>query len=195
MNNRVIFLFILLLLASCKNNDPFLGAIPVPNPETNTWVDYASMPTARQGISNTTVEANGKIYVMGGVNTEGVITDKLEIFDVASNSWVEGSPIPISVSQSCAVRFDDKIYLFGGFQSLDFPFDPVDKIFEYDIASDTWTEKQSMAKPRGGSAAVLLTRKIHVLGGFYTSSIADHDVYDPATNLWTSDDDRGNKIN
>ncbi len=41
-------------------------------------------------------------------------------------------------------------------------------------------------RPRGGHAAVLLDGKIHVLGGGNdVSTLADHLVFDPATNAWT----------
>jgi N-acetylneuraminic acid mutarotase len=40
--------------------------------------------------------------------------------------------------------------------------------------------------PRGGHAAVVLQGKIHVLGGNSKSTIADHDLFDPAKNAWTA---------
>ena len=41
--------------------------------------------------------------------------------------------------------------------------------------------------PRGGHAAVVLAGNIHVIGGGNSkSTLADHDVFDPASNAWTT---------
>jgi N-acetylneuraminic acid mutarotase len=50
----------------------------------------------------------------------------------------------------------------------------------------TWTTKSPLNRPRWGLTAFTINQKIWVVGGLYEDgSIADIEVYDPATNAWT----------
>ena len=59
-------------------------------------------------------------------------------------------------------------------------------VLVYDVNAKKWSEA-ALPAPRGGHAAVVLDGKIHVLGGGNSkSTIADHDVFDPAKNAWSA---------
>jgi hypothetical protein len=84
-----------------------------------------------------------------------------------------------------AVALNGKIYLIGGF-GTDTNV-PSDGVLVYDTMAKTWSRAAPLPAPRGGHAAVVLAGKIHVLGGGNSkSTIADHDLFDPATNAWTT---------
>ncbi len=161
-----------------------MGTIVFPQ---GNWNERVPMPTARKEIANSTVTLNGKIYVVGGVASNGSITSVLEIYDPATNSWTEGPPLPIAVWRSSAAAANGKIYVFGGYRSLGpFPFNPTNRVFEYDPAGDSWEEKASMPNNRGALTAAELNGNIHVLGGASSSALTIHRVYDPQANDWSS---------
>lgn len=150
------------------------------------WQTRAPMPTARKEISNAAAVINAKIYVVGGVANNGTITDALEIYDPATNSWSSGAPLPLKVWRASAAAVNGKLYVFGGYQSLGaFPFSPSNRVFEYDPDQNIWTEKTAMPQSRGTSVAVTIAGKIHVLGGANSGPLNLHQVFDPGANSWS----------
>jgi N-acetylneuraminic acid mutarotase len=61
----------------------------------------------------------------------------------------------------------------------------------YDPATNSWSARAAMPKPRGGLNAIAAYGCIHVFGGEgnatgHLGMHGDHDVYNPVTNTWTS---------
>jgi N-acetylneuraminic acid mutarotase len=130
------------------------------------------------------VVGDGKaIYALAGTGAGGVPILVIERFD--GKAWRDEGTIPgPGLNAPAAVALDGKIYLIGGF-GTDTNV-PSDDVFVYDTTAKTWSHVAPLPAPRGGHAAVALAGKIHVLGGGNSkSTIADHDVFDPATNAWT----------
>lgn len=181
-------LFCILAPIACSNSDE----PPPPKPIDDTppksgigfWSSGASMMTPRKEISNTVVSNEGLVFTFGGVESSGLISNKVEIYDAGSNLWFEGSELPTPLWRSTAVYYEEKIYVFGGYQSLGpYPFDPSKMMFMYNIANDTWTMSE-MPIARGASVAVVLGEKIHLIGGASNSALSRHDIYDPTTDSW-----------
>lgn len=152
----------------------------VPQP---TWIGVHSlMPKAMTWSA--TCAYNGKIYVFGG-NENDAETNTTYIYDIATDTWSEGAPMPTPRYLATAVVVDGKIYVMGGRQ-LVASMSPVDANECYDPATNTWTTKAAMPNAIRGHAAVAANGKIYVLGGntgAYTDAVK---IYDPATNSWAN---------
>jgi N-acetylneuraminic acid mutarotase len=92
-----------------------------------------------------------------------------------------------------AAVLNGKVYAIGGFVGQDHK-GAVDRVFEYDPATDAWRALAPLSTPRGSVSAAVLDGKIHALGGRVTKPdgdwhtagvVATHEVYDPATDQWT----------
>lgn len=112
------------------------AACYVYDPSTDSWDSIASMNHARSGKPGVVYHA-GKVYVFGGDST-GV---KVEVYDVASDSWTELTDMPrgytgTGLGGGWAIRYGGIIYVgpvtTGGFGAT-IQHD------RYNIASDTWT--------------------------------------------------------
>ncbi len=183
MHIAIIRLFLTLILFSSFIN---INSILIAQ-TGGEWITKSSMPTARKEISNAAIAIDGKIYVVGGVSSDGNITDKLERFDPATNTWETMSPVPNNIWRASAATSGGKLYVFGGYQSTSgFPFNPTNRVFEYDPSNDTWAEKSSMSTARGTSVAVEVSGKIHVIGGAASDALSLHEVYDPSNDSWES---------
>ncbi len=155
--------------------------------QTGTWTTRAPMPTARKEISNATVSLDNKIYVVGGIASNGTISNVLEIYNPVSDTWATGAPLPIAVWRSYASALNGKLYVFGGYTSTSgFPFNPIHRVFEYDPTADSWEEKQHMLTSAGTGVAVAADDKIHILGGATNSALNQHQVFDPNANSWNT---------
>ena len=60
-----------------------------------------------------TAYANGKIYVAGGYNGSAVL-NTLRIYDIATNSWTTGAPMPNAVFLAGFGIINGKLYIAGG---------------------------------------------------------------------------------
>lgn len=149
------------------------------------WQEKANMPTALKEISNATAVLDGKIYVVGGVETDGSISNKFQRYDPQTNQWATLAPYPIPIWRATATSVNGRIYVFGGYQIIGpFPFDPTDRVFEYNPQSDNWNEKQAMPEVKGSAAAVNLIGQIHVIGGANSNALNSHHIFDPISNQW-----------
>ena len=145
------------------------------------------MPTPRKEISNATVTLNGEIYVLGGVEQSGSVSNVVDVYNPVTDSWRSAAPLPLAVWRSSAAVANGRIYIIGGYQfqsTRSFPFNPTNRVFEYNPDDNSWAEKAPMSAARGSLSSINMDGEIHVLGGASNDAVASHEVYDPATNQW-----------
>ena len=144
---------------------------------TEPPMHYARAAHAVVGDSNS-------FFALAGTGAGGAPVLVFERFD--GNSWRDEGGIPgRGLNAPAAVALNGKIYLIGGFDTDTNV--PSEGVHVYDTNTKTWSQTAPLPAPRGGHAAVVLEGRIHVLGGGNSkSTIADHDVFDPAKNAWTA---------
>ena len=156
-----------------------------------TPVDAGVWGSAAQLLENNSefalAEANGKLYVLGGYPPQmgpNRTKSTVQIYDVASNSWQLGPPLPQPNNHGMAASVNGKIYLLGG-QTTDDQngATAVTTVYEYDPARGTWVEKAPMPTARSGGVAVALGNKIYVAGGRVPRG-NDFAAYDAVANTW-----------
>jgi N-acetylneuraminic acid mutarotase len=152
---------------------------------TNTWSYGPMLPAPNNhGMA---AAVNGKVYLIGGQLTadqEGYVNTVYEL-DPAVGSWVTKAPMPTMRSGGVAVVSGGKIYVAGGRvpQGADFAvFDPV---------ANTWETLPNLPTQRNHITGVEINGRIHIVGGRLGNGLSPlktsvHEVYDPATNLWTT---------
>ncbi len=139
------------------------------------------MPTARQELA--TAVLNGKIYVIGGYDSEGRSTSIVEVYNPATDRWTTAQPVPVAVNHNSAAVAGGKLYSFGAAGSTASVYNP---------GSDSWSLVASMALNHGGTPAVgVFEDKIYVAGGTHndpqsTRTLRELEVYDTVANTWTT---------
>jgi hypothetical protein len=145
------------------------------------------------------VPLNGKIYVIGGISNgtyEFTFTlPDVEAFDVAAGTWQRQASLPEAIYVAGVVTLHGKIYVLGGVNRQQVNGARRDRtsnrVFCYDPATDAWTEKAGMQRPRSWFDAVALGGKIYAVGGNNgNTSQPENSIeeYDVASDAWT---DRG----
>ena len=105
---------------------------------------------------------------------------------VDGRTWTSRADMPTPRAHSATAVVDGKIYVMGGFS--DNPSNPAayTQMEAYDPATDTWTRKADLPKPKHTFSANAIDGKIYIVGGQSTiPNTADLFVYDPATDTWT----------
>jgi N-acetylneuraminic acid mutarotase len=98
---------------------------------------YTQLASNSVGTWNqTAVYLNGKIYKMGGRSAAGYEAT-LEIYDIATNTWSPGAPLPQPAGFAASWAQNDSIYIAGGVTESG---TYTDKTYRYDVASDSWED-------------------------------------------------------
>src|ERR671915_1587718 len=71
------------------------------------WTDGAPMPTPRTEV--TAAVLRNDIYVIGGFDESGQVTDIVEVYNITNNTWTKAAPLPEALHHTAAVSYDDKI--------------------------------------------------------------------------------------
>ena len=152
------------------------------------WFAKADMPTARKEVANAAVALGGQIYVVGGRLAGNQISTAFERYDPATDTWETLASYPFPVWRATAAVADGKIFVFGGYQSINpFPFNPSNKVHAYDPTSNVWTQRTDMLSARGAAAAVALNGNIHLIGGGANTALTTHHIYFPVSDSWTTE--------
>jgi N-acetylneuraminic acid mutarotase len=152
------------------------------DPVTNTWSALAHMTTGPDYLFHAEYGGNGNIYVMGGLgSTNG--TNLNRIYNIATNTWSSGAPLPVAVFDHGHAYYNGKIYVIGGF-AIDAASSAV---YAYDVATNTWSAPLApLPQAEFNMACGVINNKIYVAGGSTGSDfITDLYIYDIATNSWS----------
>jgi N-acetylneuraminic acid mutarotase len=149
------------------------------DPVTNGWLRLADMPIAKSDIQG--AYWNGKIYVPGGYIGYG--SDDLSIYDVATNQWTLGAPLP-NRGIPMTAAWNGKIFALGANQY--FPY-ASEQVWIYDVATNTWTRGPDMPGPRELGRAITVGNYIYYAGGDDGGGVRGETFrYDPLAQTWTT---------
>jgi N-acetylneuraminic acid mutarotase len=174
---RITILFLLLVA--------FVLPISVAQTTTATtesfWTAGAPMSTPRTEVTAAVIK--GDIYVIGGFDESGQVTDIVEVYDIANNTWTKAAPLPEPLHHTAAASYDDKIYVVGGYTA---PWSPTNKLFIYDPVQNKWQEGKLMPTARGALNVNFINGTLYAIGGSSDRPLNSNEAYDPSSNTWTS---------
>lgn len=147
------------------------------------WEGRAPYPLQATEVSSAAI--GSKVYALGGLLSSGSSTNRMFIYDALTDTWSEGAPLPVAqgVDHGNVAAVNGKLYFLGGIRIL--TGSVIGQTFEYDSATNTWTERAPMPTARGASGVTAFDGKIYVAGGLNPSASVDtFEAYTPATNTW-----------
>jgi len=179
------------------------------DPGSNEWTKLPSLP---EGVHHPGFAAVGnKLYVIGGFLIARppvglpawVPTNSVWIFDLTTNTWSKGAPMPTPRGALTATAVGTKIYAIGGARNPSYstpelrPTVPVENVATnevYDTATNTWSSARPMLTARNHQGAALIGGKIYVVGGRIGSTfiiglstnVNTNEAYDVASDTWSS---------
>jgi N-acetylneuraminic acid mutarotase len=165
---------------------------------TATWSsDSALARRPYRGNHHAAEVLNRKLYLFGGLgaSSEG----KVQVYDPAANRWSLGAPMPFAAGSSSSAVIGGKVYVAGGIVGSS----TTARVARYDPATNTWAELAPMPAGRNHAAAATDGKKLYVFGGRgpgsgNSNTVANGfdtvQVYDPATDRWTSSSTPGSTL-
>lgn len=168
------------------------------NTPTNNWTEEYDMPGG--GMTNSTaVYLNGKIYLPGGQDGLGAVSNVHRVYDISSPTHIWGTAAAVSgtpLAWSQAVAIHNGYYLTGGSDYIGNSLPPYtstitvsNRFLFYREAVDAWEAKPSMQAPRFAHVADLVAGKICVAGGLQTSGsstalVTSSECYNANNSQW-----------
>jgi N-acetylneuraminic acid mutarotase len=136
------------------------------------WKKAAPFPEPDEELYG--VACNGKMYVIGGWKDGNARGANYE-YDPATDKWTKKAFMPRPAHHSALASYKGKIYVSGGFipppntnVPLGGAWQPIDDVWEYDPAADSWRLLAPMPTKRGAAVAAEVGGKIYVIGGATT---------------------------
>lgn len=162
-------------------------------PPGGAWQTLAPAPTRRTEVSAAPV--GGKIYVVGGLTESPlgnlmnpVVSDLVQAYDPATDSWTPQSPLPRPLHHVGIATVGNDLYVVGGFtSSLLNIWKPSAQAFRFNPELNQWAEIPPMPTARGALAMAELGGKLFAIGGY--DGVADSaavEVFDPSSNTWSA---------
>jgi N-acetylneuraminic acid mutarotase len=84
---------------------------------------------------------DGKLYVMGGYDSQNLTLSFVERYDPSTNAWEAAAPMSTARRALAAAVVDGKLYVMGGHDGQNW----LSSIERYDPAKDEWVTMASMA--------------------------------------------------
>ena len=128
-----------------------------------------------------TTELDGKIYVLGGYPKTRISVATVQIYDIKTDKWTLGPPLPVVNNHGMAAAVDGIVYLIGG--QTDNQRSYTDTVFALDPTVGKWVEKARLPIKRSAGFPVVIDGKIYVAGGRPPHGHV-FEVYDPKTDKW-----------
>jgi N-acetylneuraminic acid mutarotase len=144
------------------------------NPATNQWSQKSDVPgPARNTGVGFSINDKGYIGLGNATNSISNFNDLYE-YDTLANGWTKKADFPLySVGASTCYSNTGSAYVFGGYyyQYSGISHNPLNTLFKYDQASNTWTlEGTFPGLPRGYAGGFSLSNDIYVAGGSPTNT-------------------------
>jgi N-acetylneuraminic acid mutarotase len=142
------------------------------DPSTDTWTELAPSPRAHFHATGSIV--GGKLLLVGGYDYDDPaigshLTDALDVYDPATNTWTTKAPMPSPRFGATARTINQMLYVVGGVDEA-IVDDPITGALEvYDQSTNAWTTRRPMPTARAYPAAGVIGGRLYVVGGVDTS--------------------------
>lgn len=130
---------------------------------------------------------NGKIYLVGGLNSSGGFTSSLYVYNPATNTWSSKASLPVKTTHGVSGVIEGKLYvLVSDCDGCETRY--VRRLYRYDPISNSWTRRADCPRQHVSPAGNVIGGKLYVASGRDKNQVPQTslDVYDPATNTWTA---------
>jgi hypothetical protein len=147
---------------------------------SNSWGSGAAVP---EGVEGAVAGAlDGKVYLIAGDNdffpADGVY-DHVRIYDVASNSWSSGAPMPVGSSNPGGVQAGEFVYVVGGW-GTSAPGSNLNVTQRYDMSSNAWETGPTFTPAKADFALAASGAALYAIAGdanggfFFDASTSVH---------------------
>lgn len=148
------------------------------NPATDTWETLA--PLLHATATSAIIAYKNKIYVIGGVDSGGIVHTLNQEYNPATNKWVMRKSMFTPRDHAGVEAVDSLIYVCSGgvLKKNTGAFEA------YSPASDTWYKLPDIPTPRSDMGFGYVRGRMYAFGGEWPGIYDDNEEFDPVTKRW-----------
>lgn len=128
-------------------------------------------PMSEGIFGHAVVALNNKVHVLGG-DVAGAAGTTHRIYNVATNSWSDGQPLPVPVNYATAVTDGEQIYVLGGTTS------DLATVQRYNPATNSWDQLPDLGMGRGGAGSFFDGANVWAVAGGWGSYLTSTEYWD-----------------
>ena len=134
-----------------------------PTTETQAgWKPITNARVAREAAATT--QADGTIWIFGGLESDGSVSGRHEGYDPAIDSWKGGDDLPVPVQHAMAVTWQGTPCVLGGWRAEGANTQiATDKVWR--VVNSRWVELPPLLQPRAAGVAAVVGGRLVVTGG------------------------------
>jgi N-acetylneuraminic acid mutarotase len=170
-----------------ESRSGIVGTVDIYSPDLDDWTRGVDLPIPVANVG--AVVLGSRIYVPGGNTADGNTSDRLQVYEPGADQSQAGTwtttaaPLPQALSAYALAAYEDKLYLFGGWEGSSYTA----QTYRYDPQADQWTPLAPMPTRRAFGGAGTIGDHIYVVGGYDGQQELDTcEVYDPNQDEWAA---------
>lgn len=145
-----------------NNAKQFPDAVEAYDPANGTVTTITRLPYA--GAARAAAIVSNRLYVVGGTDIDGIPSGRVDIYDIAADSWSRGPDMPTPRQCALAVR-GHHLYALGGYNG----YAAVYTVEAFDTASGSWSSRPPLPVVQSAHCAWTLPGGSLLLVGDYAS--------------------------
>jgi hypothetical protein len=145
---------------------------PLPSPAAaGSWTTLAA--TAPVPLLEVAVaERGGRIWVAGGLRTDGTASDEVFVFDPAAGTWTNGPKLPQAVHHASMVSTPRGLLLVGGYVGDELSV-ATGAVRRLDDGGTAWADDAPLPDERAAGAAAFDGTRVVYAGGVKPGGVAN----------------------
>ncbi len=159
---------------------PVGSALPSAHPAAAGWRAGPDAPISR--LEMATAALDGRIWLAGGLQADGSVSDALSIFEPSTGEWTDGPLLPAAVHHAALVSDGERLMLIGGY--LGATNAPTDEVHLFDPTTGEWEAGPPLPEPRAAGAASHDGERVVYAGGVGPDGVRD-DIFVLEGGQWT----------
>ncbi len=151
------------VLSSSAHRERGKGVPTPPAAEAQAgWQPITNARVAREATATT--EADGTIWIFGGIGADNRVSGRHEGYDAAIDIWKGGDDLPVPVQHAMSVTWQGNPIVLGGWRAEGTNQKvATDRVWR--VVNSRWVELPPLLQPRAAAAAAVVGDRIVVTGG------------------------------
>src|SRR6185503_11225294 len=126
------------------------------------WQPITNARVAREAVATT--EADGTIWIFGGLGGDNRVSGRHEGYDPAIDNWKGSDDLPVPVQRAMAVTWQGNPVVLGGWRTESTNNQvATDRVWR--VVNSRWVELPPLLQPRAAAAAAVVGNRIIVTRG------------------------------
>lgn len=179
MRRLPTLLFLWLALVACSSGGD--GSRPPPQAESTP---RALLPGPRTEVAGASWQ--GLVVAAGGITADGTVSDRVDLYDPASNSWRPGPPLPQPLHHAGLAGLGDRLYVAGGYTGRDGGrWTPHPGVLSLGPGETAWRQEPNLREARGALALAAAGDRLVAIGGVTAAGVTrSTEVFLPQAAGW-----------